>query len=138
MKTLVGKAQAALLVSLCVAMTGALGCTGGDQGPKLHEVVGKVTVDGKPLELGVITFDPLDGVSGSYGETIKNGEFQLKSSAGKKKVSIMASRLSSKPGPGGLPHQEQYLPAKYNMKSELVREVIADKNSPMTFDLVTK
>jgi len=106
-------------------------------GPDLYTVKGTVTVDGAPLSLGVITFDPADGIAGSYGSEIRDGKYSFESAVGPKKVTILASRPSKTPGPDGLPGMEQYLPARYNMKSELTGQVQPQKQNDISFDLTT-
>jgi len=115
------------------------GCERAPAGPPLVPVKGTVTVDGEPLPVGSIYLSPVDGIAGSYSGEIQQGKFSIQSAVGLKHVSIVASRLSTKVlGPDGKLSQEQYLPAKYNVKTELTAEVVADKPNSMSFDLLTK
>ncbi len=75
---LTGLACVGALVSLC-ALTGC--GHGGD--PNLVHVNGTVTVDGKPIPLGLIVFepDPARGNSGQQGHAdIKDGKFDTRQS----------------------------------------------------------
>ncbi len=68
----------AVLVSLC-----ALAGCGGSSDPNLVHVSGTVTVDGKPLQLGMIVFepDPAKGNRGQQGHAdIKDGKFDTRQS----------------------------------------------------------
>lgn len=91
------------------------GC--GPYEPPTYPVSGSVSWNGKPLPDGVINLFPEDGVkSKAYTGRIKEGKFELKATAGKKRVEIWANR--EKAGQAnvvmGLRAHEQYLPAKYN------------------------
>ncbi|HWL06823.1 MAG TPA: hypothetical protein VNQ76_00255 [Planctomicrobium sp.] len=122
---------------LCVLNMGS-GCfQGKSDGPDLFMVTGTVTVDNEPLPLAVITFDPEDGIAGSYGGEIRNGTYSFRSAAGPKKVTIMASRPSNNLGPDGLPGMEQYLSERYNMKTELTANVVAGEKNAISFQLQT-
>lgn len=110
------------------------GCS---SGRPLHDVRGTVTLDGVPLAEGHISFDPADGVGGAQSGDIKDGEFFVKTEAGPKRVEIRASRPSKTPGPDGGPDFTQFLPARYNVKSELTTTIAPGKNRP-TFALTMK
>lgn len=103
------------------------GCS---SGRPLHDVRGTVTLDGAPLAEGHISFDPADGQGGSQSGDIKDGEFYVKVEAGPKRVEIRASRKSKIPGPDGGPDFTQFLPARYNVKSELKTTIIPGENRP--------
>ena len=58
----------------------AIGCS---EGPRRASVGGTVSVAGKPLERGVITFIPVEGGKGPRaGGEISDGEYSLDGSAG--------------------------------------------------------
>jgi len=125
-----------LLFLAILVFTTCSGCFHtGDDGPTLFMVTGIVTVEDEPLSQGVITFDPADGLAGSYGGEIRNGKYAFESAVGPKKVIIMASRPSKVPGPDGGPDMEQYLPAKYNLKTELTANVVAGEKNEIPFQL---
>jgi hypothetical protein len=60
------------LLVLMIAMT--VGC---NQGPKLAEVTGKVTLNGEPVPNAMITFFPKFQGSPSYGVTDEKGDYFL-------------------------------------------------------------
>jgi hypothetical protein len=102
-----------------------LGCSGGDIG----KVKGQVTLDGQPLPGALVVFQPEDGSRPSTGRTDDAGKYELLYSrevkgakVGKHKVSITTGSESD--GEKGKPEVVvEKVPAKYNVKSELVREV---------------
>lgn len=112
---------AVLLAALCTA-----GCA-----PATVTLSGTVTVNGQPLEKGIIDFAPLDTAPLSPSAEIVNGHYQLKLAPGKKQVSISApvvtDRRPEHPGPGALMIEitSESLPAKYNSKTELTLDVTA-------------
>lgn len=109
----------AVLVSI------SLGClnTEDQSRPILYDVTGEVFVNEKLLTNGAITLDPADGKGGVYSAQIQAGKFSMKASAGKKRVSVIASRPSDKLGPDGKPMPKQYLPPRFNAKTKLTAEV---------------
>ena len=125
------RAFSVLIVLVCVSF----GCSKTEEGASLFDVTGEVFVDGKRLENGSITLEPADGRGGVYGEQIQNGRFELKAEAGKKKVSIFASRPSEELGPDGEPMDEQYLPKQYNTKTTLTLNVNAEGENVSEFKL---
>ena len=106
---------------------------------------GTVTFDGAPLPEGTIEFQPIQGTGGpSTGGPIVEGEFRIDPGDGVKpgkfRVSITAQRSSGKTQVivytgEEVEIPEQYLPAKYNQRSELEVEVKAQGNEPFVFDL---
>jgi len=89
-------------------------------------VSGTVTLDGKPMEEGEVSFVtpglPPELVS------VRNGTFQGKVGVGSRRIEIRAYRLG-KPyfmGPTKFePSPENYLPARFNSESNLVADVTA-------------
>jgi hypothetical protein len=111
----------------------AAGC--GKSGPKLMEVSGTVKYDGQDVAEGDIAFIPEDKTVGGEGGKIKDGKYTLKVKEGKNKVQIFASRaVPGKKGPMGEDLVEQYIPEKYNDKTELTADVGAGKTTH-NFDL---
>jgi hypothetical protein len=113
-----------------------LGC--GPSKPETYPVSGTVTWNGQPLPEGSIRFEPEDakGLPPDPGQ-IKDGKYQLQARPGKKRVQIYATRESGKIDPimGAAP-REQYIPAKYNDKTELRAEVTPDGKNEFPFALV--
>jgi enterochelin esterase-like enzyme len=111
--------------------------------PAMCEVIGSVTVDGKPLEIGIITFIPVDGQSPAVSAPIKDGMYQAKVPAGTARVEISApkvvgkKKLNNDPKSPIQPIVEETLRAVYNTKSVLRCEVRPGANR-LNFDLKSK
>lgn len=108
----------------------------GCDGPRMAEVSGTVTVDGKtPAPGSSITFHPSDGKSPSAGALIQDGKYTTNVPVGTARVEIRVPRPAKKgkvkaeegPGPGGDAIEES-LPEKYNDQTELTFDVKAGKN----------
>ena len=110
----------ALLSALC-CLAPVAGCGG----PGTATVSGTVTVDGKPLGKGVISFAPADGVGSPATAEVVAGRYQLVTSPGAKKVRLSApvvtgtSKESSARDAATFDITEESLPAKYNAVTEL-------------------
>ncbi len=65
------------LSTLVLLTVVAAGCGGGANFPKTYPVTGKVTVNGKPIEGAMVTFQLESGKENAIGTTDKNGEFTL-------------------------------------------------------------
>ncbi len=118
------------------------GCGGvpSDQ-PDLGKVSGTVKLDGNPLANVVVAFEPAGGGRPSIGKTDESGHYSLSYNetergavVGSHKVSITSP--SDAPSPTGAPPKDP-IPAKYNVKSELTRDVAKGENS-IDFDLTSK
>jgi hypothetical protein len=98
-------------------------------------VAGKVLFDSQPLAMGDIIIRSQDGKHAA-GAAVVDGVYELKATAGPKIVEITAFRdvpgkfREDNPGEK-MPVREQYIPAKYNAKTELTVQV-AEKDSPET------
>jgi len=121
------------------------GC-GSQNHPKRASISGNVTVNGLPLEEGVVIFIPDAGTQGpTSGAKILHGRYQISSSEGPvlgmHRVEVTARRTESgkpilppRPGevvPESSPAGEtliQYLPARYNTQSTLKLDVKAGSN----------
>jgi hypothetical protein len=111
------------------------GC-GGTAATPTGQVKGKVTLDGKPLAAGRITFDAANGTSPIDLE-IKDGEYNGKVPTGPKTVRVQAFKLVDPPkgmtGPAyEKPTEQNYLPARYNIASKDIRDV---KDGTNEFDI---
>jgi hypothetical protein len=127
-----------------MAMSALLGCSNPDSGRA--SVSGKVTFDGEPVKTGQIEFEPQG--QGRFGiAQIVDGAYQMPSqqgpTSGKYTVRITANRPSGKPAqsmpeasgrPAGESY-EQYIPAKYNERSELTVEIGAEPDAVHDFAL---
>ena len=87
---------------------------------------GTVTLDGVPIEKGVIVLMPPDGKGQTAGCGITAGSYRMQASPGTKQVSIIAERKDGKmpdpmsPGSGAvIDRYVDYVPERYNKKSEL-------------------
>jgi hypothetical protein len=94
------------LVVLFAGLVFCAGC-GGDAGPSLNSVKGKVTRGGRPLAKVMVTFTPIEkGPTGS-GVTNDNGEYVVISASGKegaiagKHKVVLTVAASAGPAPGG-------------------------------------
>jgi len=112
-------------------------------GSKVASVKGKVTMDGQPLKNATVEFQPEDNSRPSRGVTDESGYYRLKHTMrengaliGSHKVRI--STGSESDGQRGKPTiVPEIVPAKYNVKSELVKEVKSGSNE-INFDLDSK
>lgn len=139
----VALAGLAFVLSLTLTLTG---CGSGETIPRAV-VSGTVTFDGEPVNEGVIMFIPVVGVKGAPVQlNIVNGKYDSATDAGDKRgvvigmneVRIMATRPSGKkvksPDNEMIDEIVQYIPAKYNEKTELQQEIKSGKHEH-NFDL---
>ena len=117
---------------------GALSAGCGPSGPPTYPVTGTVTWKKAPLPDGHIIFYAEDNQTRPAAEKIKDGKFEFRATAGKKRVEILANR--EKPGQTnvvmGMREKEQYIPAKYNSATTLSVEVKSDGTNHFEFPLV--
>ena len=117
----------------------ALGCGSGDT-PRAS-AKGQVTFEGQPLKKGTISFQPIDANAGGSASTeIVDGKYELPRARGpgigQHRVEILAIRSNGQKRPAfayppDYPREkmemvegiEQYIPARYNHKSELQADV---------------
>lgn len=116
-------------------------------GERRYPLSGKVTVDGQPLQMGVLSFLP-EGKSGRVsGGPIKDGAYSVPepqgATAGKYRVEIYWNKPTGRKIRNPMDKDEmidemtQGLPAKYNTNTELSAEVSA-KQTKFDFPLTTK
>ena len=131
--------MALIILSVCVLSTGC------DQGIRRAEVHGKVTLDGQPIPQGDIRFVPTSGPV--WSARIKDGSYTTAGTkgvpTGPLRIEIQAFRtpvssLPPDPESDAIP-VEQYLPAKFNLESQLELTIepgatTVEKN----FELTTK
>ncbi len=65
-------------------------------GPPKAEVTGTVTLDGVPVENGIIQFYPAGGAGQSVGGGIEKGKYKVEASVGEMTVTINASKVVGK------------------------------------------
>ncbi|WP_020470667.1 hypothetical protein [Zavarzinella formosa] len=122
---------------LFLSMAALAGC--GGSGPKMMKVTGTATFDESPLAEGSITFRPTSAEGRPEGATIKGGKFELEVSPGAYKVEISASRpvVGGKDTGMGVP-VENYIPARYNSKTELTADVKTSGPNDFKFEMRSK
>jgi hypothetical protein len=132
----------------CVLVGLSVGCLGGcgARGIETVPVVGRVTFEGEPIKEGRIRFFPVEGTAGPMtGTEIQEGQYEVRNRGGvpvgKHRVEIEARRLRrgatgpEMPGVGN-PAIEQFIPAKYNQRSELFVTVESGSSKKtLDFDL---
>jgi hypothetical protein len=130
-------------------------------GANLGTVTGVVTLDGKPFPNGLVTFSPKAGGGSSTGTTDSQGKYELifetKKGAlvGQHLVSVTTQQEAEtiaevrsdspeymKQAAGGSSRDYakklvERIPAKYNVNSELVKEVKSGKNE-INLELTSK
>jgi hypothetical protein len=117
------------------------GC-GTSQPSNVGKVSGKVTLEGQPLADALVTFSPVkQGGSSAIGKTDAGGQYSLSYAQGIEGAEVGENRVSistfDEGDPGGDPPRPQVLekvPLKYNLRTELVRDVKAEGNT-FDFDL---
>ncbi len=117
---------------------GLIGC--GPAGDAKYTVTGSVTFDDQPVKQGMAVFYPTDTGADADVTQIRDGHFNLQMKPGPKKVEITANReiVPKRIGPMGGPDMEQYIPAKYNSKTELKAQVEKKSKNEMKFELKSK
>ena len=138
---------ASLLLYLTCVTCGTLLLVACDSNSR-QPVEGTVTLDGRPMADGQIRFVPQEGANGpTAGAKIDNGKFSISAElgifAGTYRVEITASRPGGRKIPDRVTGQpvdvyKQFIPAKYNTKSELVANVTADGANVFDFAVTAK
>ena len=126
---------------------GLVGCGKTYEGDERFPVSGKVSVDGKPLEMGVIAFMPKGGADGPgrvAGAPIRDGIYSVPEENGPTaatyQIQIHWNKRTGKKIPNPMDPEEltdqltEGLPERYHRDSELTAEVSADKTQ-FDFDL---
>jgi hypothetical protein len=117
------------------------GC--GRSGPELAPVSGRVMLDGEPLFGARLMFQPEATGSPSYGSTGRDGRYQLGYKRGVKGAMIgwhivriqLDTEISGSNGKAT--QRPKSLPARYNTRSELRREVQPGENNVIDFELTS-
>lgn len=131
-----------LLAWICVVGLTASGCGSGK-----IPVNGSAIFAGKPIEEGMITFEPADGKGSTTGGSIVEGTYELVGEAGalpgEKIVRIVALRKTGRMIPAGSPAPPgtmvaeiiQCVPSRYNDRSTLRVQITPGKANTHDFDL---
>jgi hypothetical protein len=132
----------ALPCALVLAI-GLTGC-GKSSGPELAPVSGRVTLDGQPMYGARLRFQPeAGGGSPSSGTTDQDGQYELSYKRGQKGAQIGWHKVridsaAELPGPNGKPVRPPTLPPRYNVQSELRKEVKSDEENEFNFELTSQ
>src|SRR3954453_970100 len=109
-------------------------------GPDIAPVSGRISLDGRPLDLAEVSFEPREGRA-SHALTEKDGHYELhytRDSMGGLVGShtVRIKSLTELTGPNGrFIVRPQMVPARYNTKTELHAEVERGKQNEFDFDL---
>ena len=119
---------APLYLAAAFVALASVGCRGDGR----TEIQGVATWNGAPIEEGYVELSPTDGQGQVVGADIKNGAFVVRTVPGEKQVSVIAQKkIGERPPTERIPHAEpifcQFLPAKYNERSELRVTIAADE-----------
>jgi hypothetical protein len=111
---------------------------------KFADVNGKVTLAGKPISKGTISFTPADGRGPTAAEKITDGQFLIRLLPGRYKVEILGYRKvgerhanQSDPTSPMMDMTEQIVPERYNAATTLTQELKAGTQD-ITFPLEQK
>lgn len=128
-------------VAVAAAVTG---CGSSDGFPR-QPVRGTVTLDGKPLEKGMITFTPTGAPEPIVSAVVADGVFELARSdgpvPGAHRVDVWSPRPTGKKvrdtdNRGQLVEEvRESIPARYNLRSELTAQVQSGKSNTFDFPL---
>lgn len=127
----------------CILALTIAGCGGNPdlkEGAQKYKVSGTVTLDGKPLENGSVTFDPKDGSGTPAFGGIEDGKFNCEVAAGTWIARFAAgTRDTGEKDEYGEPITESIvLPEKYTSKSEVEVVIKAEENVLPEFKLTSK
>jgi hypothetical protein len=137
----------ASLSAICLAIAMSIGC--GKKGPQRAAASGRVTLDGQPIDHGVIQFLPVGGTIGpETGGVIDKGHYDITKQhgpvVGKSRIELRASQKTGRKiqDPTGRPgvqtdETKEMFPSTFNTNSSLVRD-IKDEPNTLDFDIQTK
>ncbi len=121
---------------LLVVLVLMVGC--GRSGARTYRVSGTVTFNGKPVGEGDIVFLPEDPALGPDAARIVNGEYVAQVKAGRCRVEMSAVEIGpDTPRIDGVPIATNYLPERYNTRSELSVTVMPNNRNLFDFELVS-
>lgn len=133
-----------LILTLAVSTAGC----GADDGLGRLPISGTITLDGKPLQHGLIQFQPTsDRQPVAAGGFVADGKYAIARESGPVpgtyRVTITAAGEPSKPAeddiPGGLPPAgKELVPAAYNSNSQVDAVVKADGDNVFNLDMKSK
>lgn len=105
-------------------------------------VSGLVSIDGAPVDQGVVLFRPADSKGPTAEAAIQNGSYSLSLTPGAKQVLIQGFKITGEVHPWGAgapsaPVLKPVVPERYYDRSEIVVEIDADTDS-LDFTLSSK
>jgi hypothetical protein len=134
------KLQKFVLPLLLIFIATFMGCSGGTG----VSISGKVTLDGEPLDDATISFVPISSGQQDAGwATVEDGRFTVPTSSelgtGQFRIEIRALRSAGQANSNDptLVEAKEIIPIRYNLKSELTREIKIGQNQ-VDFDLTSK
>lgn len=141
-------------ISIALSIACSLCFTGCNSQPATSEVFGKVSVAGKPIDDGDITFQPTEGAGSTSSGKIVNGQYRLSGESGllsgtylvkvnayrepSNKSNALGGGADMPPETAGMTRKEQYLPEKYNTKSTIEKFVVESGKSKVEKDFDLK
>jgi hypothetical protein len=137
--------ESVVRTSLVLVVLSIGGCGGGGG---RQAIEGSVTLDGKPMEKGQITFVPQGDTKGpTAGAEVVGGKFAIAAVGGpfwgKFRVEITASRPGGRKVPDRMTGRlvdayEQFIPARYNTESQLIADVKSGQPNRYEFAVNSK
>ncbi|MEX2170338.1 MAG: carboxypeptidase-like regulatory domain-containing protein [Pirellulales bacterium] len=106
-------------------------------------VTGRVMLDGQPVPMAEVQFQPEDNGSPSYAVADNDGRYELGYKRGVKGAmvgwhTIRIESATIVEGPNGkITNRPQIVPPRYNDSSELRREVRSDEDNVFDFELTS-
>jgi hypothetical protein len=122
-----GNRWSVLSLALLLALAGC------SKGPPKGVISGAITLDGNPVKKGAIRFVPIDGNTTTAGGEINDGKYTVSAPVNMFKVSINAVDNSQQAVAAASisdeePLAQELIPAKYNVRTELVVEIQEGEN----------
>ncbi len=125
------------LIAGALALSSVSGCD--KPPPKRYPVQGKVNLDKKPLEKGVIYFKIIEtGEIDTF--QVQNGEFAGQLAEGERRVEVVSYVSRGEKDFGGMKGevQENLIPAQYNLDSKLTAKITPTGPNQFAFELTSK
>ncbi|QDV70023.1 hypothetical protein Poly24_37420 [Rosistilla carotiformis] len=129
--------------SLCTLALCVSGCGPTKSAPSVR-ISGTVTLDGKPLETGQISFIPTDGKGNSAGAAVNDGSFDAEVFPGAMRVEIIAPKVTGTRKVYDTPDSpsedvtEEQIPSRYNVNSTLTLDAaLGEDRSDLQFALTS-
>ncbi len=130
----------------CIVLLFATGC-GGESGPSRQPVVGSVTLDGKPLPSGTITFLPSDQGPAASAE-LSEGGYRIDRDAGPAPGHYTVEIVAVQPTGRRIRHPDlpsetteevrNVIPQQYNARTQLQVDVKPDAENRFDFELSSR